>query len=380
MEYRRGRSRPSAASPMNSSASCGCGSRPGGLLHYGQGKWYPGESLPRWAFGLYWRKDGVPIWKNSDLIADIDGPHKADVEEAQNFAEKARSGWALTPNTSCPPLKTRVLGYRRKQRYQRMSIRAIPRLSDPEERSRMARIFDKGLTEPRGFVLPFQRWNADAGKWESERWQLRRSNLFLTRATRRWGFGCRSPRCRIFPPTNIRTSSSRIRWSRGSNCRCLTERRRRAGRISRLQEQQLKGSRRRSYRDVDRDPRRRAVRFMPPVEKIDDYLELIAAVEATAEDMQVPGAFRGLSAAVRPPHRGIKVTPDPGVIEVNIQPARAGARRSRSPSVSMRTRARSGSARINSDRWPPHRDRRRQPCGDRRRHAEDSPFLRRPDL
>ncbi len=60
----------------------------GAMLHYGQGKWYPGEALPCWQYGIFWRKDGAPIWRNPELLADINKDYGHTVEQAESFIKQ----------------------------------------------------------------------------------------------------------------------------------------------------------------------------------------------------------------------------------------------------------------------------------------------------
>ncbi len=294
---------------------------PGGLLHFGQGKWYPGESLPRWAFGLYWRKDGVPIWKNPDLIAHADGKRPAKTDDAARFAETTASKLGIDSEFVLPAYEDPAHWLQKEANLPPNVDPSDSKLADPEERARMAKVFDQGLNTPKGFVLPIQRWNADAGRWRSERWKLRRGNLLLTPGDS--PLGLRLPIASLphipeedFPyiveqdPLEPRDELPVFDEAATAEAKAQQK----------LQEQQLKSKAVRTAMSIEvRDGILCA--FMPPVEKLEDYLELVTAVEATAEEMQIQVHVEGYPPPFDPRIEVIKVTPDPGVLEINIHPA-----------------------------------------------------------
>ncbi len=298
---------------------------PGGMLHYGQGKWYPGESLPRWAFSLYWRRDGLPIWRNADLVAREDKRPDTAVEDVGRFAESVAERLGLSGDHVLPAYEDPAHWMLKEGELPVNVDPDDPKIDDPEARARMMRVFERGLSTPTGFVLPVQPWNSPDGRrrWMSERWALRRGRLFLLPGD---------------SPVGLRLPISSLPWIPPASYPHVvpqdpTEPRGplpdytagEAGFSPQRERQDL-----REQRPVE-DAVRTAVAFelregvlcvfMPPVERLEDYLELIATVEATASETGLPIQIEGYA----PPsdHRlnVIKVTPDPGVIEVNIHPA-----------------------------------------------------------
>ena len=141
---------------------------PGGLLHYGQGKWYPGESLPRWALGCYWRKDGRPVWTDERWIADASKDYGFGAAEAKRFIETLADTLAVSRDFIREGYED-ILYYLHKE--QRLPVNvdpSDPRLDDPEARARMAATFQRGLGAVVGYVLPLQH-----GSWKSGPWPFR---------------------------------------------------------------------------------------------------------------------------------------------------------------------------------------------------------------
>ncbi|MBC7736264.1 MAG: transglutaminase family protein, partial [Candidatus Saccharibacteria bacterium] len=307
---------------------------PGGFLHYGQGKWYPGETLPRWTFSLYWRRDGKPIWHDPALIASQTATG-ATKEQAASLLQGIAENLGVSTDYVVQAFEDPAEWIVKEGNLPENVTPENSKLKDPEERNRIARVFGRGLTEPSGFVLPVQRWQSRAGKtWLSEKWTLRRGHLFLVPGDSPVGYrlplgalphvsAVNFPNISPADPMQHRGALSeftpeQFRQQRSSFTAAEPGQDRREQMIS-----EVAGTVRTAISVEARDGR--LCVFMPPVEWIEDYLELVAAAEDAARTLGLPVHIEGYAPPFDPRLNVIRVAPDPGVIEVNIHPSHSWA-------------------------------------------------------
>jgi uncharacterized protein (DUF2126 family) len=300
---------------------------PGGLLHYGQGKWYPGEQLPRWSYAVHWRTDGEALWSNPDLIDREQTRTQATIAEAERFAQELCGVLGL-------PVNAPISAYEDPGHFalveQKLPLGVDPvnnKLEDPAERARLIAVFGRGLGKPTGYVLPIQVWQTkDQGRrWVTERWKLRRDRLYLAPGDSAVGYRLPLGSLPYVAPINYPSVEPTDPFAPRDQLpdRQSLQRQRRAVAIQAQNQgpdaaDEVVGAVRTALVVEPRDGH--LCVFLPPLADAEDYAALTAALEKAAEKVGVPVRLEGYAPPPDPRLAVIKVTPDPGVIEVNIHP------------------------------------------------------------
>ena len=339
----------------------------GGLQHYGQGKWYPGEQLPRWSLNLFWRKDGEPVWTHPELFASEHQEYGATEVHAHRFLAGVAKRLGLNPQYVFPAYEDTWYYLWRERKLPSNVDPFDARLSDPLERERIRKVFTQGLDKVVGHALPVARDPSSARLWQSGPWFLRAERCYLIPGDSAMGYRLpldSQPWAKdsdlpwVYPPDQTQTfvplpPHRPLRFASGG-----TERGAGSGSTTTTTANTTAGSAGASFADRSRaalngersptsgvaaaarapqrfesaafvtrtamsaEPRGgRLYIFMPPATALEDYLELVCAVEATALEMKLPVILEGYEPPKDPRLATLRVTPDPGVIEVNIHPA-----------------------------------------------------------
>ncbi|MGB4584246.1 MAG: transglutaminase family protein [Rhodoferax sp.] len=389
----------------------------GGFLHFGQGKWYPGEQLPRWALNIYWRADQEPVWRNPALFTDERTPTHYTSADAQAFTALLASKLGVTGKHIQTAYED---SWYYLWRERRLPVNVDPfnsKLDDEMERARLRRVFEQKLDTPVGYVLPIKVAGYDeqyGAAWTTGPWFLRDERMYLMPGDSPMGLRLpldslpwvseadfpylieQDPSVLVGPLPSYGTvaakyapgapgamgrapgtaglalgAAARAAAAAAASAKALAGNSYLAGSgpqseaARKLQSssgpQSASAAHAQSAAQTEpadfarvpaahesahwitrtalcvevRDPRRASgpkaeavgeksgvlYVFMPPLEKLEHYLDLLAAIEASAEELGMQLVLEGYPPPRDPRLKLLSVTPDPGVIEVNIHPA-----------------------------------------------------------
>ncbi len=351
----------------------------GGFLHFGQGKWYPGESLPRWALGCYWRKDGQPIWQEPALIADDETDYGHGEKDAKRFITELAHRLGVAPEYALPGYED-AFYYLWKER--RLPTNVDPfdsKLENQEDRARLAKVFEQGLEKVVGYALPLKPTGRSAARWASGSWRFRAERMYLLPGDSPMGFRLpldslawvtKSDYPSVYErdPFEVVPALPEPRLARQRYIGKPTEtstpegdrEQKLDGPPTTLDRAALEGVGMAHPHAIGKiasggyeEPTSgaamgvgksailtlgksapNAIRtalcvetrkgklhiFMPPMRYIEDYIDLVETIEETASKLKTPVVIEGYTPPHDPRINHLKVTPDPGVIEVNVQP------------------------------------------------------------
>ena len=339
----------------------------GGVVHRGQGKWYPGEPLPRWNIGLQWRTDGVPLWRDSSLFADPWGPGsdpEVATAQAEALARRVAAVLALPEGHVHPAYEDPLAALASEVRQ--------PHGDKPDDGAEKLDahglgVLDAAVDTPTGWVVPIVTSTADHEGWVSPAWQFRRGRLVLVPGTSSVG---------------LRLPLDSVAWKDPDF----------AGEPSYLEagtplEPKVpvitvvapEGQGTTALAFEARDGHVHV--FLPPTQQLDEYADLLKLVEVAARKVGCPVVIEGYGPPPDPRLTTLVVTPDPGVIEVNVQPTRSWAEQ-RDLTVTLYEEARQ--ARLTTEKFDLDGLHTGTGGGNHitlgGHEPVDSPLLRRPDL
>ncbi len=296
---------------------------PKGLLLFSQGKWYPGELLPRWSFNCYWRKDNEPMCEFLSSRNEDENSSSYKLSDALDFLTCLTKYLGVSDKSILPAREdaTYYLWKEGKIPIEGEILKAD--LFEKSERKRLQDLLDKGLHHPVGYVLPLQ-FSEKFEKWISNYWKFRNNHLILSPGDS--PIGLRLPLGSL-PNVNIESTPERSPFAMKQDLASFAK-------IKQLSKKRFSSiiSPDDHYKN---DPNgmvktslcveirnSKLYVFLPPVPLIEHFLDLICSVEHAAKEMGFHIVLEGYS----PPNdlriSNFKITPDPGVIEVNIQPSK----------------------------------------------------------
>jgi uncharacterized protein (DUF2126 family)/transglutaminase-like putative cysteine protease len=304
---------------------------PGAMLHFGQGKWYPGEAKPRWALGCYWRTDGKPLWDDLKLLVTKDGGGKQTTADALKFIQELTHVLDLSERFVIPAYEDVTQIVDLEQRWPENLDPLKADLKKNDERRHLAKLIERGLGEPVGYVLPLKALPSAskqksakaivAAGFYSSPWPLLREHLYLIAGDS--PLGLRLPLASLpwVAPEDKEQEFGRDPFD------ATTE-----APDAKLTDKQAKPKT--SSPKAAYDPREIVhtalcveVRdgvlcvFLPPVPLLEDFVALITAIENTATKLKLPVRLEGYTPPSDARLKEFRITPDPGVIEVNIHPS-----------------------------------------------------------